>query len=465
MVVMAMALLATLAPRAWADSVIADAPASGKLIAPPMVVPPTTSMMPAPAYQRVRLPECPAVLRCRFSPAAYAQTDPHDPTQYGSYDLADRPGDGLAIQYIVVHDTEVSYAATLALFGDPTHRVSANYVIRSSDGQVTQMVDDQDVAWHAGNWYVNAHAIGIELEGFLVNGYTWYTNKEYQSLASLIRYLAHRYGIPVDRAHIIGHDQVPGPAAQYQAGMHFDPGPYFDWDRLMVTVRGGSSPRANDRDGFLSSPEKMTAVTIAPNFALNRPVLTNCMHPGSCATLPPEPASFVYLHTAARAAAPLVSDRLLRGTSLEPTGVGSTQVGDWGDKAVSGESFATAGQRGEWTGIWYGGQRAWFLNARGENSEQISATLVTPRAGVASIPVYGRAYPSSVSNDQLGYTIAAGQSYVANDLVDADFYTAQQFNAPLTYSVVTGAPEFYGIWFNHRLAYVRAGDVDVLHVR
>lgn len=29
------------------------------------------------------------------------------------------------------------------------------YVTRSSDGLVTQIVPTADVAWHAGNWYVN----------------------------------------------------------------------------------------------------------------------------------------------------------------------------------------------------------------------------------------------------------------------------------------------------------------------
>jgi len=50
----------------------------------------------------------------------------------------------------------------------------------------------------------------------------------YRSLARLTRYLADRNGIPLDREHLIGHDQVPGPTAAYQPGMHWDPGPYFD---------------------------------------------------------------------------------------------------------------------------------------------------------------------------------------------------------------------------------------------
>jgi len=87
---------------------------------------------------------------------------------------------------------------------------------------------------------------------------------------------------------------------------------------------------------------------------------------------------------------------------------------------------------------------------------------MTPKAGLASIPVYGRAYPSSVSTATLGYTIPAGQTYVAKDLVGADYYSASTYNAPETYSVLTGPERFYEISFNHRLAFVRATDVDVV---
>src|SRR6478735_7956760 len=47
--------------------------------------------------------ECPPGLHCQFLPAAYAQNSA-DPSDYGNYDLADRPADGLAVRYVVVHD-------------------------------------------------------------------------------------------------------------------------------------------------------------------------------------------------------------------------------------------------------------------------------------------------------------------------------------------------------------------------
>lgn len=457
-VTLGMVLSVATAPPAIAAS-LATVPPSGKVGSLSGGRSPSDSVrLATPTLERSKLPECPRGLRCDVSPAAYILNDPSVPTDYGNYDLARRPSDGVGIRYIVIHDTELSYPATLAVFADPTDGASSNYVIRSSDGHVTQTVANENVAWHAGNWYMNMHSIGIEIEGWAYAGHVWYTDAVYRSLARLIRYLAGRYGVPLDRDHIFGHDQVPGPTAAYQAGMHQDPGPYFDWDRLMSRV----SPKRSLSPGDLTT-QPQAAVTIAPDFSNNRPVITDCTSAGVCNTLPPAPASFVYLYTAPSLTAPLIGDPFLKGTSLEPAGVGTTQGLDWGDKAVSGQTFAVAGQAGDWTAIWYGGQRAWFLNPGGVNAHSTAgATLISPKAGLAAIPVYGRAYPSSVSSDDLGYTIQAGQVYVATELASTDYYSAHLFNAPQTYTVVTGGPQFYAIWFNHRLAYVKTSDVDII---
>jgi hypothetical protein len=80
----------------------------------------------------------------------------------------------------------------------------------------------------------------------------------------------------------------------------------------------------------------------------------------------------------------------------------------------------------------------------------------------ASIPVYGRAYPESVSTQTLPYTIPAGQVYVAKDLVRADYYGAPTFTTNVSdHHVVQGTSQFYVISFNHRLAFLKASDVQV----
>ncbi len=398
--------------------------------------------------------ECPPELRCQFLPAAYAQNS-SSPYDYGNYDLADRPADGLAIRYVVVHDTEEGYDSTLAEFQDSHAYASAHYVIRSSDGLVTQMAPTKDVAWHAGNWYVNTHSVGIENEGFAMDGAQWFTPKLYRSLARLTRYQARRFGLPLNRAHVIGHDQVPGPSSPYQAGMHWDPGPFFDWARLMRLAGAPIRPQgARGADPI---------VTIDPAWRTNKPTVTGCGD--GTATCPKQSASFVYLHTAPSSSSPLVSDAYLTAAGVEPAGVGTTLGWDWGDKASTGEEYAVAGRHGHWLAVWFGGQKAWLHDPRGKGAATIpgTGTLITPKAGLASIPVYGAAYPSSYSTATLDkYSIPAGQTYVAKDLVTADHYSASTFDDPSSYFVQTSPEQFYEIFFNHRIAYVRADDVTTL---
>lgn len=170
--------------------------------------------------------ECPRTVACEWIPAPYEEFGEGD---YGNHDKAQRPKTGSpAINSIVIHDTEATWDTTLKLVQDPTY-VSWHYSLRSSDGHIAQHVPLKDVGWHAGNWYVNSTSVGLEHEGFLVSPDAWYTEAMYRTSSRLVRYLADRYDIPLDRQHIIGHDNVPGTTAATIAGMHTDPGPYWDW--------------------------------------------------------------------------------------------------------------------------------------------------------------------------------------------------------------------------------------------
>lgn len=67
-----------------------------------------------------------------------------------------------------------------------------------------------DIAWHAGNWRVNARSIGIEHAGYSYRPRS-ITEAEYKASARLVAYLARRMRIPIDRRHIIGHHEVGHP--------------------------------------------------------------------------------------------------------------------------------------------------------------------------------------------------------------------------------------------------------------
>ncbi|RAL26477.1 amidase [Thermoflavimicrobium daqui] len=171
-----------------------------------------------------------------------------------NYTSANRPADGNKINYVIIHTTQGSYAGAISWFQNPAAQVSAHYVIRSSDGQVTQMVQNKDIAWHAGNWTYNAQSIGIEHEGY-VNDPAWYTDVMYRSSANLTRWLCDKYGIPKDRTRIIGHNQVPG-------ATHTDPGTHWDWNYYMNLVKNNTG----DPTGIIVDNETAGRFTASSNW-------------------------------------------------------------------------------------------------------------------------------------------------------------------------------------------------------
>ena len=388
--------------------------------------------------------DCPKQIKCRFIPAAYHQNNPKDPGDYGNFDLARREVDGLDVRFIVIHDAETDYQTTIKIFQDSLSYVSAHYVIRSSDGDVTQMVDNKNVGWHAGNWNVNMHAIGYEHEGFAIQGTTWYTDAMYQASAALTRHLATEYGIPLDRGHIIGHDDIPGPTDAFVRGMHWDPGPFWNWARYLELLGAPIVPTATGGN----------LITIRPDFATNAPRVRDCQGTGEL--MPAQPASFVYVYTAPSLTAPLANDPYLN------TG-GTDCANDWGDKAVTGQQFYRLETQGDWDAIWYAGAKAWIYDPAGAKTVLSRGTFVTPKAGASSVDVYGRAYPESISSARLTrYSIAAGQAYVVYDKFVGDYYEATTFDDLESYRLHTTPTEFYLIQYNHRLAFVRASDVEVV---
>ncbi len=393
--------------------------------------------------------ECPQGLGCEWIPAPYADLGGGD---YGNHDLGNRP-ETQQVKYIVIHDTETTYDTTLRLVQDPTY-VSWQYTLRSADGHIAQHVLRKDVAWHAGNWFVNAKAIGLEHEGFAAQG-TWYTEAMYRTSARLVKYLARQNNIPLDRAHIIGHDNVPGTVPTTVRGMHWDPGPYWDWDHYFDLMGAPFHGLGNLPTGM---------VTIKPDFATNKPAFTGCVTVGvPCA---PRGSTSVVLHTEPRQDAPQLVD-----IGLHPDGTpGTMHISDHSSRVETGQKFAVAEKRGDWTAIWYLGQKGWFFNPRQHPTAESSfGFVVTPKPGLDSIPVYGRAYPEVAAyppgiNPQavtpLQYRLPAGQRYSIGQLLQSEYYWAVTFDAS-NHTVVRGNMRYFQIQFGHRVMFVNADDVVV----
>jgi N-acetyl-anhydromuramyl-L-alanine amidase AmpD len=145
---------------------------------------------------------------------------------------------GTAISAITIHTIQGTYAGAISWAQNCESSVSYHYVIRSSDGQVTQMVSEQDKAWHVGS--ENPYTIGYEHEGYIDNA-SWYTEAMYTASAALSRdIVGSGYGIPALRTFygaattgvnviggctkIKGHQHFPNQT-------HTDPGINWNWEK------------------------------------------------------------------------------------------------------------------------------------------------------------------------------------------------------------------------------------------
>lgn len=395
--------------------------------------------------------ECPPSVVCTFVPGSPV-----------GLQVSNRPANGIRIDTIVIHDLESSYDAGVKDLASPTKNAATNYVMRSSDGAVTQMVPTKDIAFHAGNYSTNMHSLGIEHEGYAANGATWYTEAQYESTAALVTYLAARFDIPLDRQHIIGHDNVAGPADAYVSGMHWDPGNAWDWDHFMTQL-------GHPYSGAHRVPETGQVVTVDPTFADNVQTVRVCpgddpLDPSAPCTDKQQASNFVYLRKAPDATAPLFGDQAIHGS-----GDGTNRISDWGSTAQSGQQFVVADVRGDWTSVWFSGAQVWFYNPDGKNAKITYGVQLIRPAGSTSVAVYGQSYPDaseypaglspSTQSALSMYTVPADQAYVATrpPAVTDDYFKSSG-------TVVLGGKKMYTIQYNHRVVLVYANDVTATPV-
>ncbi|MDU6251072.1 MAG: N-acetylmuramoyl-L-alanine amidase [Cutibacterium avidum] len=288
----------------------------------------TTMAIFGPLISRTALPEHkvsgppidgPDSLHIEWIPAPYQQYG-SDPVKYGNHDLARRPS-APSLTRIVIHDTEETYDNTIKLVEKPNY-LAWNYTLRSFDGHVAQHLDPKDIGWHSGNWYYNMHALGLEHEGKALEGESWYTDAMYRSSAALVRYLCDKYGIPLTRGRVIGHDEVPGIDTEHIKGMHWDPGAFWNWARYFELL---GRPLT---EGTVSTrPKRDDVVRILPDFEMNTQAYNGQVVRG---------VNFVTARQAPSSDAPTVVDA---GISPEPA---TTEPADVGARLNTGAEYVVA---------------------------------------------------------------------------------------------------------------------------
>lgn len=138
--------------------------------------------------------------------------------QYPSPNYYDRSG--YTPDLIVVHCTKGNWPSDRDWLCNPVSSASSHYII-SPNGEVSQLVSDEKAAWHAGRIdhptaklkknnlgvFVNPNRYTIGVEVSLIPPAIM-PDEQKKSLLELIKTVADKYKIPLDRDHIVGHKEI-----------------------------------------------------------------------------------------------------------------------------------------------------------------------------------------------------------------------------------------------------------------
>ena len=153
------------------------------------------------------------------------------------------------IKYIIIHYTGMKTSTeSLKRLCCSKSEVSCHYFI-DEKGAVMQLVDDANIAWHAGISYwekdinLNKNSVGIELQNKGEDfGYHKFSDEQIKSLISILFILKEKYSIK--DSYILAHSDI-APSRKT------DPGYLFPWHKLFNKNIGLMPNLKNDNELLL----------------------------------------------------------------------------------------------------------------------------------------------------------------------------------------------------------------------
>lgn len=125
-----------------------------------------------------------------------------------------RPTSSVIKYYFIHYIATGTYQGSISWFKNCTSQVSAHYVIRNNDGEVSQVVQEDQRAWSQGVTTYNDLGIGVEHEVLATNLAMWDSDPMLTAAANLCINVCNRRAIPKVRrvnngdAGIYGHSDV-----------------------------------------------------------------------------------------------------------------------------------------------------------------------------------------------------------------------------------------------------------------
>jgi N-acetyl-anhydromuramyl-L-alanine amidase AmpD len=137
---------------------------------------------------------------------------------------------------VIIHTCESNYPSCWSWLDNPASQVSAHYVVNEDGSEISQLVREQNRAWHIAALYdctlnrrhecwrngvqSNHFTVGIEHAGFVSQDS--FPRAQLDRSAALVCDVTRDRAIPRDWQHIVGHGQL-------QPADRTDPGPHWPW--------------------------------------------------------------------------------------------------------------------------------------------------------------------------------------------------------------------------------------------
>ena len=197
---------------------------------------------------------------------------------------------------VIIHTVQGSYNGSISWFQNNPDHVSIHYLVRSSDGQITQMVRENRAAHHVLSH--NQTTLGIEHEGYIDNA-SWYTTAMYNASAGITRHFCAKYSAikcntaflgPATRTVKVLPASVKVKGHQHYSGNdHTDPGINWDWSRYYKLLNPGGGTGAAGTVDTSGAPLNVrsgpgTSYSVVGSLADGASVTIQCQTNGSSVT-------------------------------------------------------------------------------------------------------------------------------------------------------------------------------------
>lgn len=187
-----------------------------------------------------------------------------------------RPADSTGVpRMVIIHTCEGAYSGCWSWLDNPVSQVSAHYVVDETGSEISQLVREQNRAWHIAAIYdcslnrkadcwlngvqSNNFTIGIEHAGYASQ--SSFPTSQIEASAELVCDITRDRHIPRDWQHIVGHGQL-------QPENRTDPGQHWPWVDYMHRIQAACGETVVDDDPAYDD-STMSAVAVTGSWIVS----------------------------------------------------------------------------------------------------------------------------------------------------------------------------------------------------